>query len=77
MADERAVKDQGVCAQKLAVTNEALANCKGEDANHPKAKVVQKATEVSAWVKETVTPIINQVFHLNSNSLGGSLATME
>jgi 3-hydroxy-3-methylglutaryl CoA synthase len=69
MAYERTIKDQEECTQKLTMANEALANYKGDDANLPKAKAIQKANETSTYTSEAVAPIISQVFQLNSNFL--------
>ena len=67
MAFERAIKDKEECAQKLSIAPEASVNFTGEDANPPKAKAVQKATEASTSTKEAIEPIINPAFQLYFN----------
>ena len=68
-AYEKAVKDKEVCIKKIAKATEALEKYMGEDANPPKEKVVQNATEAGTHADEAVESTTNQVFQLYSNLL--------
>jgi hypothetical protein len=69
IAYEKAVKDKEECIKKLTKATEALEKYTGEDANPPKEKPAQKATETSTHIDEAVESIVNQVFQLYSNLL--------